>query len=254
MAISFGLLNCFQSRASRKAISFLVISLISFIDELIKASNKKRATETAGQDYDRSLEQIKNNTAKTPDYEDVLQQVTDYLRNEEPGKKIVITFPVQLKGFAYRFNDRWTTKGGKKTEYFSEILRKYNNDHTLAGLDWLENQGVLTTKDGREIQGPNPTQVAKDYLESLRRLREFAGKHTDRPIVIGGVGHQWDLDAVVTYLASGGKDVTIENFRQLVGDPEKPLIGEAEMFGFSISEEKTTVDYRGKQLTIDKND
>jgi len=224
------------------------------IDELTKASNKKRAAEVAKQDSERSLAQIDSDVAKTPNFEDVLQQITDYLKSENPEKKIVITFPAQLKGFSYGFHDRWTTNGGKKTEYFSEVLKKHNNDHTPAGLDWLENQGTLTTKDGREIQGPNPTQVAKDYLESLRRLREFAGKHTDRPIVIGGVGHQWDLDAVVTYLASGGKDVTIENFRKLVGDQDKPLIGEAEMFDFSIGENQTTVDYRGKQLTIDKND
>lgn len=224
------------------------------IDELISASNKKRAREVAKQDYGRSLAQIDSDTAKTPDYEDVLQQITEYLKSENPEKKIVVTFPVQLKGFSYGFHDRWTTNGGKKTEYFSEVLKKHNNDHTPAGLDWLENQGLLTTKDGRKIQGPHPTQVAKDYLESLRRLREFAGKHTDRPLVIGGVGHQWDLDAVVTYLASGGTDVTIENFRKLVGDQEKPLIGEAEMFDFSIGGEETSVNYRGQQLTIGKND
>jgi len=222
------------------------------IDELIKASNKKQAKDVAKQDPERSLAQIDSDMAKTPDYEDVLQQITEYLKNENPRKKIVIAFPAQLKGFSYGFHDRWTTNGGKKTEYFSEILKKHNNDHTPACLDWLENQGILTIEDGRKIQGPNPTQVAKDYLESLRRLREFAGKHTDRPIVIGAVGHQWDLDAVVTYLASGGKDVTIENFRKLVGDQEKPLIGEAEMFDFSIGEDQTTLNYRGQKLTIDK--
>lgn len=224
------------------------------IDELLKSSNKKLTVDVAKQDYDRSLAQIGSDVAKTPNYEDVLQQITDYLKNEQPEKKIIITFPVQLKGFSYGFNDRWTTNGGKKTEYFSEILKKHSNDHTPAGIDWLENQGFLITKDGRELQGPNPTQVAKDYLESLRRLREFARKHTDRPIIIGGVGHQWDLDAVVTYLASGGKKVTIENFRQLVGNLEKPLIGEAEMFDFNIDDNKTTIDYRGKKLTISNGD
>lgn len=223
------------------------------IDELIKASNKKRASETAKQDHDRSLAQIYSDTTKTPAYENILQQITDYLKSEKQGKKIVITFPVQLKGFSYNFHDRWTTDDGKNTEYFNEILKKHNNDHTPAGLDWMENQGLLITEDGRKIQGPNPTQVAKEYLESLKRLKEFAGKHTDRPIIIGGVGHQWDLDAVATYLASGEKEVTIENFRQLVGNNEKPLIGNSEMFDFEISKKGITIDYRGKKIKIDKN-
>lgn len=220
------------------------------IDELITVSNKKRASDVAKQDCDKSLAQIDNDVAKTPDYEDVLQQITDYLKSENPDKKIVITFPVELKGFSYGFNDRWT-ENGKKTEYFSEALKKHNDDNSAAGLDWLENQGTLTTEDGRNLQGPNPTQVAKEYLESLRRLREFAGKHIGRSIVIGGVGHQWDLDAVVTFLASGGRDVTIENFRKFVDKPEE-LINNSEIISFSIDKDGVIVDYRGKQLTIDK--
>ncbi|PIZ95212.1 MAG: hypothetical protein COX81_01550, partial [Candidatus Magasanikbacteria bacterium CG_4_10_14_0_2_um_filter_37_12] len=71
------------------------------IDELIKASNKKQAKDVAKQDPERSLAQIDSDMAKTPDYEDVLQQITEYLKNENPRKKIVIAFPAQLKGFSY---------------------------------------------------------------------------------------------------------------------------------------------------------
>lgn len=175
-----------------------------------------------------------------------IKQIRRLLEKEDKNTKVVVTFPMKLKGFSYGYNDRWT-QDGKKTEYFSEILKKHNGSHEEAGLDWLKNQGILTTEDGRQIEGPKPEQVAKDYLESLERLRTFASEYTDRPLVVGGVGHQWDLDAVVTYLASGKKDVTYDQFTEVANDAEQPIMDEAEMFNFTVEEDTISVNYRGKK-------
>lgn len=176
-----------------------------------------------------------------------MSQIKEILATESKSTKIIITFPLQLEGFSYAYKDRWTKEGGKKTEYFSEILKKYNNNHNQAGLDWLENQGHLTTEDGRDIFGPNPTQVAEEYLASLKKLSVFAAKHTDRPLVLGGVGHQWDLDALVTYLASGRKEVTMDDFKKIIGDSDREMIDEAEMFDFQIVKDEVNVHYRGEE-------
>ncbi len=216
---------------------------------LMKISIEKKIKQIAQVDHDQSLGQIRQGVEQSEKYEDVLKELQEYLSVENPSKKIIITFPLQLKGFSYGFNDRWTMDG-EKTEYFKAVLDKYNGDHLKAGLDWLKNKGVLTLKDGRILNGPDPTQVAKEYMESLKKLRRFASRYTDRPIILGGVGHQWDLDALVTFVASGCTDVSYEKFIEIAGNQERALIAPAEMFDFSFTNEKIHLNYRNKHYAI----
>lgn len=165
-----------------------------------------------------------------------------------PGKKIIIDYPLTVKQLAYKYNNRWTDKAGNKTEYFSAILKKHNNNHEAAGKDWIANQGRLELSDGKVLQGPIPEQVGKDYFEGVNRLHDFARQYIgDRPLVVGEVGHQWDLDALVTSLANKGK-VDREAFERVTGGD---IAGETEMTEFVVTDKETKVKYRGKEFVIE---
>lgn len=176
---------------------------------------------------------------------------------ENPGKKIVIDYPLFIGELG--FEDRWTRKNpenGKleKTEYFVELLKKHDNDHARCIADWLQNEGLLTLDDGRMVQGPRPEDVAKQYLQGLEKLYQFTKKQVpDRPVLVHAVGHQWDLDAVATYLAKGR--VTYEGWQEVMGrpdgSPKEQVIGEGEGVGdvlFDPTTGKTAVTYRGKEF------
>lgn len=165
-----------------------------------------------------------------------------------PGKKVVIDYPLMVKQLAYKFENRWTDENGNKTEYFSEILKKHNNNHADAGKDWIANGGKLTLDDGRIIYGPLPEKVAKEYLQGIRRLRSFAEKYVgNRPLIVGEVGHQWDMDALITYLASQGK-VNKDTFEAVTGGE---IAGETEMTEFVLSDRGVHLKYRGKDFAVE---
>lgn len=183
--------------------------------------------------------------------------ITDLI-HANPDKKIVIDYPLYIKQLGYEYQNRWT-EDGKKTEYFDEILKKHNGNHAEGVHDWMQNNGVLITEDGRTIEGPKPEDVAKQYLEGIKRVHDFAkGQIEDRPIIIHGVGHQWDLDAVATYLAKG--HVTYEDFLDVMGrsgeDVNRHPIGESEVISDISIDPKTnqaTVSYRGESYQTKLN-
>lgn len=173
----------------------------------------------------------------------VVKKLQELVANSQG--KVIIDYPLMLKELAYKYKNRWTDQKGVKTEYFSEVLKKHGQDHYSAGEDWIENQGRLEV-GGKVIQGPNPQEVAEDYLHGLKRLRNFVEKNAPgRPVVVGEVGHQWDLDALVTYLANEGK-VDFEGYKKV--SQEQGIMKEAEMTEVVVEPEKSIVRYRGKEF------
>lgn len=95
-----------------------------------------------------------------------ITKVVESLRKmvaENSDKKMVIDYPLMLKELAFKYRGRWTDQKGNKTEYFSEVLKKHGQNNHAAGEDWIANQGRLEVGD-RVIQGPEPRQVAEDYI------------------------------------------------------------------------------------------
>jgi len=114
--------------------------------------------------------------------------------------------------------------------------------------DWIENQGRLELADGTILNGPKPDIVAKEYIEGLKRIHGFAsGQLPGRPLIIHGVGHQWDLDAVVTYLAKG--KVNSDSFNEVTGGT---AIGESEFIHDIVIDPngQTSVRYRGHEFVL----
>ena len=198
-----------------------------------------------------AMSENKNENSEKPGFsiENIIKVVKkiEAIITENADKKVVVDYPLMVKQLAYKYNNRWTDQNGKKTEYFSEILKKYNNNHEEAGKDWLANQGKLELPDGRVINGPDPAQVGAEYLKGVERMSNFAKEYVGgRPLIVGEVGHQWDLDALVTYLSNNGK-VDLESFVKATGGD---IAGETEMTQFNISDKEVKLKYRGKEFVV----
>lgn len=191
----------------------------------------------------REIDQVRQDLKQSEPRGKIVDAVKMAAR-KHPEQKVVVDYPLWIKELSYAHENRWTDKEGRKTDYFDQIVKKYGGSHALAARDWIENQGRLELPDGRVLTGPKPEKVAKEYLRGLSRLQAFAHKMaTERPVVVHGVGHQWDLDAVVCYLAKGKVDKS--TFDEVCGGR---VIDESEMVSnITVAPGgKTSVQYRGR--------
>lgn len=152
--------------------------------------------------------------------------------NANPNKKIVLDFPMFVKEFS--FKNRWADKEGNLSEYTKELLNRNGDDDEEALKDWFDNQGKINS-----LVGPNPKEVAEQQLAGIERLREFAKKYIpDKQLVIGAVGHSWNLDALAVYLANNG-EINKESFEKM----KAKMIGETEMIKISGHNGKQVLEY-----------
>ena len=199
---------------------------IMFIGGTSDIDRTKSTALIYGQKMKQIVEKDKNIIVCLPDEVKPIDGYTgkiEYLAQkikENPDKKFVIDFPLFIKQFS--FMGTWTdNKTGEWTDYGNELMRRNNDNDEACLRDWLENQGKIG-----DLEGPNPKDVAERQLEGMNRLREFVKKYIDddkRPIIVGSVGHCWNLDALAIYLANNG-EVTLEAFNEMKG-----MIGETEM-------------------------
>ncbi len=158
-----------------------------------------------------------------------------------PNKKIVIDFPIFIKEFS--FVGDFTTKEGGWTPYAQEMFRLNGDDDEKFLRGWLDNQGVIG-----DLKGPNPKEIAEKQLKGLERLREFVKKYSlDRSLIIGSVGHSWNLDALAIYLANKG-EVTIEAFDKM----RAKMIGETEMIKLIQKDGKQVLQYGELLIPIEE--
>jgi len=158
-----------------------------------------------------------------------------------PDKKIILDFPLFIKEFSLK--DRWIDEKGNLLEYTKELLKRNGNNEEAAMKDWFDNQGRIG-----DLLGPNPEEVAEQQLTGLERLREFAKKYiSDRHLIIGSVGHSWNLDAVAVYLANNGK-ISREAFEKM----EAKMIGETKMITISERDGKQVLEYGDVVIPLEK--
>jgi len=161
------------------------------------------------------------------------------LINSSPDKKFIIDFPLILNEFKMG-EGRWM-KDGDYSPFTKELLKRNNNDEVACVRDWFANEGKVD-----DLEGPNPTEVAESHIGGIERLNEFAKKQiSDRPIIIGMVGHSWNLDAVATYLANEGK-ITPEGFEKTGGK----MIAPNQSVEVVIEDGKAKLKYGGKEFEI----
>jgi len=203
------------------------VMLLAGSSEIPRARN---AAKIYGEEMDKRLESSNNeetliisnknikDTSKKedasgdkPGYSQIVEEIAEKIK-ANPEKKVIVDFPMFIKEFAFN-NDRWADKDGKMTEYVAKLLAKHSNDIEGCLRDWITNEGKL-----EDLSGPNPTEMAKEQLQGIERLAEFAKRYLgeERNLVIGSVGHSWSLDALAVYLANNGK-VDIEGYEKIGG-------------------------------------
>ena len=124
-----------------------------------------------------------------------------------PDKKVIIDIPLFLSGFAM---DRWMDEDGNFGPYTLDLLERHGKDMDGAVEEWIATGGKMG-----DLEGPDPQAVAEEHLESIEKLNSFVKKHIpDRPIIIGSVGHSWNLDALAVYLANDGQ-VNTEGWKKV---------------------------------------
>lgn len=175
-------------------------------------------------------------------YTETVEQIVETL-NTNQDKKVIIDFPMFLKDFSME-KLGWVDEQGNLTPYTDKLLKRNNDDDYASAKDWIENKGKMG-----DLEGPDPEEAAKGYERAIERLDEFAKKYVgDRSLVIGMVGHSWDIEAYMTYLLNRGQ-IDVEGFEKIA---KGRIIGDAELTKIKISPNKTTVSYRGEDFVAKK--
>lgn len=167
-------------------------------------------------------------------YTVLVKKVAESIKSN-PNKTIVV-FPLFLKEFGIGY---WRNEEGEYSLYRQAQRKKYGDDRLACLKDWIENEGHI---DG--IQGPNPTQVARDQLQGIGRLSKFVRKYigADKPLIIGMVGHSLNLDALAIYLANQGR-VDLKGFEKVGGK----MIGEMESIKTNINNQQVKLFYNNQE-------
>ena len=166
--------------------------------------------------------------------------------NQHPDAKIIIDLPLQIKQISQK---DWYIVDGRLKQYQEELIKKYDlfsrygENFSNATREWFTQPD---TREGRE-KTPNPEEIAKSYLEGLNRLKEFVRKHfPDRPLKIAVVGHSFELNALLTYLANNGH-IDKEGFEKIGGT----TIGFTEPAIIEIEDNKIKTTYRDKSFEFE---
>lgn len=171
----------------------------------------------------------------------VINKISEIIE-ENPYSKIIIDYPLFLKEMDLDRNG--IHQDGKLSPYFEELFARNNNDDVAAFRDW-----IITNGEIGELHGVKPEESAKRYINAMERLRAFAKKYAQgRPLVIGLVGHSWELDALFIYLANNGK-IDLDGFEEFVGEPNS-LVRESEIAKIELGDNIGTIEYRGVQYQI----
>ncbi|MBR9706471.1 hypothetical protein GOV14_05525 [Candidatus Pacearchaeota archaeon] len=203
----------------------------------------KSTADVYGQELKRMLKNDPNYVVITSEdvrwqtYDKVAGQLKEFI-DRNPDKKIIIDVPFFMNEFSLK-SKGWLDKEGKPTPYLSKLLEIGGGDEEKALKYWMDNQGKI-----EGLVGPTPLQVAKGYEQGVNMLQEYAkSQFGDRPYVVGIVGHSFEADTFLTYVAGSGQ-IDSNIYSQLsVG---KGIIKETELASVNVKPDVTTVSYRGE--------
>lgn len=167
------------------------------------------------------------------------------LLDENQGKKVVVTYPLAIKQFGLRPHHR-EKETGAHTPYIQALLARTGRDENKAVLEWFRNKGKIE-KEGKVLEVPSPQQTAEAHVEGINRLRTFTTRFAkDRPVLVGLVGHGWQLDALAVYLANKGR-ANVTGFKKLFGGK---ALKQPEAGTVTVSQQGATFSYRGKDYDV----
>lgn len=176
-------------------------------------------------------------------YKDVIQRLSEIVK-QYSDKRVIIGFPLFMKELSMQ-KIGWVDSEGNFNKIANYLESKSPNNWYEQMVYWLENEHDGIT-DG--IPGPKPIDIANGYITAVNRLNQFAHKHilgsNQRPLVIGLVAHNWDIDLYLTKMATGKVDVS--SFKKVA---QGSVIGDSECALVQIEPDNTAVFYRGRSFS-----
>lgn len=136
--------------------------------------------------------------------------------------------------------ESWYESTGEVKKGQLELLEKHGKDYTGAIKEWFKQ---VNNKQG----SINPKEIAENYLNGIKRLEEFIKKFApDRKINIVMIGHSFEIDALLTYLANDGK-IDAEGFEKIGGK----VVDETELSTIELKNEgQINLNYRGNDFVF----
>lgn len=156
-----------------------------------------------------------------------------------PEKKVIVSFPLFLKDISLKAAG-WEKKSGEETLYAKALDEFGGGNDYKALLEWVRNGGEMNG-----LHGPKPLEVAQNYQRAVSRIEKFARPIIgERSLVIGVVGHSYEIDVYLTYLANNGV-IDEQGLMQVTGGS---LIAPTELASISFEKDSAKVKYRGKEF------
>jgi hypothetical protein len=190
--------------------------------------------------------------------QDLLNEAIERTLHDQSEARIVLNTDDDPEGarhidaneFRLDYTGRWTKPEGYA--YFNKLradLKAEGTEPTI-GAEWVKQDGVYVRGD-ETLNGPKPQKVADECLAGLETVH-YAAKAMmpnsigNEQLIVLTVGHQADLDVLVTQLAAG--EVTPETHNRVTGGER--VIQESEMFYAELRPTNTKVTYR--QATFER--
>ncbi len=153
---------------------------------------------------------------------------------QAPNAKVVINLPLLMNNFGF-------DKNMSENPDWLALWKKHGDNYDAWSREWLQLFNNPDTKDTM----PDPYKMAKDYLDGIKRLQSFVKNFSgDRNVKVIAVGHSFNIDATVTYLANNG-EITPEGFEKIGGKSAETT----EMVKIDEDEQgELNVTYRGKEF------
>jgi hypothetical protein len=178
-------------------------------------------------------------------YTSVIKKITNDAK-EYSEAKVVIDMPLIIKQISQK---DWYVADGKFKKYQERLLKdfdlssEYSENYTKATKKWFRSPDT----EGDNKRAPSPEEVAESYLQGLQRLINFTRKYApDRPIKIVVVGHSFEINALLTFLANEGK-VSEKGFDKIGGS----TIGFTESATIEIKNNKIRTSFREKDFEFE---
>lgn len=220
------------------------------------------------------IEKMRTEKDGNPEKFKVIQNLSNLIAQNR-DKQVILDYPLFVKelslrphirqsetavhtGFAQHIMDRAKEVHGDSTRYGADgkvdKLASYQAETTDGAKVFMSMQ---KKEEVAPYGGATPQYIAEQHVRAIGRLtsfikRQLQEKDRGRQLIIGMIGHGWNLDAFFSYLANEGKANT-EGYIKATGDGEAVRMPEMAKIKIGRRGESSTFSFRGKSFEIPNN-
>ena len=256
---------------------------------IIGASEEPRVQATAEIIGDLLEEKYRNNPDKIIVTRSQVQQMREDTEKKNPANfkilhhlsnliadnrntQVIIDDPLFVKQFSLRpyFRHPETATHTEFAKHIMDTARAEHGDPTrydeAGAIDPLASYQAESTggakafmsmekqEDVEPYGGVTPQHIAEEHVRALQRLTSFVKKQLrpedrERQLIIGMIGHGWNVDAFFSYLANQG-EANLEGYMQATDNGEAVRMPEMAQMKIGRQGEPSTFSFRGRDFEI----